>query len=423
MEVSKVSIERVNGNFELLVNKQLFNVKGAGINWDDGHNFSALKEAGGNAFRTWTTTNLKKELDSAKKYGFMVAVGLNLEKELHGFDYRTQTEEVKAQFERVKQVVDTYKDHPNLLCWIAGNELNLILTDEGERPMVDPSVYEALSDIVDYIHEVDPNHPVTTAFAGTRKSDVDLALTYCPDLDFLSFQVYGGLGQMPELISELQLDKPFMITEFGPMGHWEMPATAWGREIEEPSAVKAAGLANRMKKGIKEDKSGLNIGHFVFEWGQKQERTPTWYGIFNKSGEPDARIDEITKFWTGEYPDNRAPLVEAISLNSLSPVDNITLQPNVLAEANVTISDADTDSLTFRWEIMKEVDSRSKGGAFEKEPETIEIQLSSEQSKEIAFQIPQEPGAYRLFAYVYDGKGKVGNANVPFYVQQELTHR
>lgn len=411
-----MTIHRHNGAYALLVDHQPFEVKGAGINWNDGTNYRALKEAGGNAFRTWGTYKLDQELDSAAKYGLMIAVGLDLHKELHGFDYRNNPDEVAAQFERVKKIVNKYKNHPNILCWVAGNELNLLLTDDPIRPLVDPSTYVALAEIVDYIHSVDPNHPVTTTFAGPRKADVELALKHCPQLDFLSFQVYGELEHMPSLMQESAMDRPFMITEFGSKGHWETPATKWGREIEPTSGEKAAGLAQGIRKGILEDKSGLNIGHFVFEWGQKQERTPTWYGIFNKSGEGDARLDEITKFWTGKYPENRAPLTDSIRLNTKKAQESIYLTSGQESFAEVFVVDPDGDSLVYKWTIMKEVNVRSKGGAFEKEPETIDIKVLENRGKSIRFLAPEQEGDYRLFAYVYDGKGKVGNANVPFYV-------
>ena len=36
---------------------------------------------------------------------------------------------------------------------------------------------------------------------------------------------------------------------------------------------------------------------------------------------------------------------------------------------------------------------------------------------EVTFTAPDEVGEYRLFNYAYDGKNKVGNANIPFMVE------
>ena len=417
LKASKVKIKKTDKGFVLLVNGSPFEVKGAGINFVDGHNFKALAEAGGNTFRTWRTDHLEEELEAAIKYNLMIAVGLDLEKELDGFDY-TDSVAVQHQLERVKKIVDAYKNHPNILCWVAGNELNLLFGENGTRLMVNPAAYDALADIVDYIHDTDPNHPVTTAFAGITKPHITMALKHCPNLDFISVQVYNDLQHIDSLVKNGVLDRPFMITEFGPKGHWEQPATEWGREIEEPSGIKAKTLAARIQKGIVADSSGLNLGTFAFEWGQKQERTPTWYGMFNKSGEATARIDELTKFWTGKYPENRAPLSDSILLDNKRPVDNIYLNPGTPYSAQVFVRDPDSDPLDYHWVILKEVEVRSLGGAFEKEPEEVAFEVLSQENGKLEFTSPVEEGDYRLFSYVYDGKGKVGNANIPFYVKQ-----
>ena len=122
---------------------------------------------------------------------------------------------------------------------MVGNELNLLFDEKGGLKLVNPKAYIALAKVVDYIHKVDPHHPVTTTFAGAMKEHVNLALKHCPNLDFLSFQVYGGLGGISADVEKSGFKLPYLVTEFGPMGHWEMPATEWGREIEEPSAVRA----------------------------------------------------------------------------------------------------------------------------------------------------------------------------------------
>jgi hypothetical protein len=43
--------------------------------------------------------------------------------------------------------------------------------------------------------------------------------------------------------------------------------------------------------------------------------------------------------------------------------------------------------------------------------------IDSPESAETGVKAPAEPGAYRLFVYVYDGQGHAGHANIPFLVR------
>ena len=406
---SQVDIREVDGRHYFFVNGEKFELKGAG----GGGNLKLLQESGGNSIRTWSPRNGKEILDSALKYNLMVAMGIGMGQELHRFDYNDAAA-VEAQFKRNIQAIDTLKDHPALLCWVVGNELNL---SPDHKTPVNPKVWDALRDMVEYIHREDPNHPVTTAFAGVNRDQIEAALERCPNLDFISVQVYGGLGSISRQIQEAGVTIPFAVTEYGPIGHWEMPHTAWGREIEEPSAMKASGLYERIQKGIVNDPTGLCLGGYAFLWGQKQERTPTWYGMFLKSGESTAIVDELSRYWTGSYPQNRAPMVDDISLNDKRAVDNVYVKPGARCVARVNASDPNGDPLTYEWVMMTEVTERSQGGARETEPETIRLEILSDSNGELVFISPAEKGEYRLFAYVYDGKDKAGTANIPFYVE------
>ena len=196
-----------------------------------------------------------------------------------------------------------------------------------------------------------------------------------------------------------------------------MPRTEWGREIEETSAVKASGLWDRIQKGIVTDNSGLNLGGYAFLWGQKQERTPTWYGMFIKSGEATAITDELTRYWTGSYPSNRAPKVDSLKLEGKNAVDNIYLKPGIQFSAKVYASDPNNDLLTYKWVVLKEVIERSQGGARETEPDSVQVKILLNVNGELNFISPSESGDYRLFSYVFDGKHKVGTANIPFCIK------
>lgn len=397
-----------------------FFIKGAGIDNNGTQYFKEFKEAGGNTFRTWRSDNATAEFDSAEKYNLKVALGIGVGQELHGFDYNDK-EAVKAQFESIKKEVLQYKEEPQLLCWVVGNELNLLLNEKGELSPVNPKVYDALEDIIQFIHSVDSLHPVTTTFAGFTKEHVTVALTKAPSLDFLSFQVYGDLINMNTFVQKAKLTKPFIISEYGPLGHWERPSTSWDREIEETSTEKAIGLKERITKAYINNKNPLFLGSFAFLWGQKQERTPTWYGMFLTTGESDARVDELTKYWTGSYPKNTAPKVHSFVLNNKKAIENIKIETtkNNLT-ASVQYSDAEEDNLSIKWELLKEVEVKSQGGSFELKPDSIPLQIEEKTLHNISFKCPKEEGQYRLFVYVFDKKGKVGTANIPFLIDAKI---
>lgn len=413
---STVDIRKLDGSYHFFIDGKLFDVKGAGLDFSQGQDFKALAAAGANTFRTWSTKDAPMELDSALKYNLKMAMGIEMGKELHHFDYN-DSEAVKKQFERIKKEILQYKDHPALLCWVVGNELNLLIQEDGSLGIVNPKVYDALADIVDFIHEVDPKHPVTTTFAAGAQGDhIRATLERCPNLDFLSYQVYNDLYYLPEQEMQNQLDIPYLVTEFGPKGHWEMPSTSWGREIEENSTQKAEGLRDRIRVGLQSDTTGRNMGGFAFLWGQKQERTPTWYGIFNKDGKATAVLDELTLFWSGSYPANRAPEISSMTLDGQLSTDNITIQPEQEYVVQVAVKDHEGDALRYTWELMEEVSSRSQGGAFEAEPGYVSLDIKEQEDGKIQFKTPAKKGEYRIFCYIYDDH-KVANANIPFLVE------
>ena len=417
IQPQKVSVKNVNGQYNFYINDSVFNIKGIGFNYEYRADFENLKKTGANAIRTWSTKNADTILAAAEKFDLKVALGINIGKELWGFDYNDSVA-VKKQYARVTKIIDQYKNHPNLLCWVVGNELNLLFDENGGLKDVNPKVYEAMSTIVDYIHKNDPNHPVTMTFAGVIPEHLKVALDKIPQLDIVSVQVYADLENVEERMKATGISKPYMITEFGPKGFWEMPKTIWNREIEESSGPKIDGILKRIQKGILENTSGQCLGGFAFVWGQKHERTPTWYGMHHEDGKQTAYVDMLTKLWTGKFPKNRAPIVDSLLLNKQKATDNIHLKTSTTYTTKVFASDPDNNELSYTWEIAKEVEKRSQGGEKEIKPARIPVEIIKNENGEFTFITPNEAGEYRILVYVYDGKNKAGNANIPFLIKQ-----
>ena len=176
MKPSKVTLRKDNHRFQLLVNEKPFYIKGAGV---DLGNIKSLADFGGNAFRTWQVNNGEKTgleiLDEAHKNGLMVCMGIEVERERHGFDYDNE-HAVAEQMAEIKKDILALKDHPALLMWGIGNELNLRHEN--------PKVWDAVNDLSKMIHQIDPNHLTTTMLAGAEPEVITQVAENCPRLRF-----------------------------------------------------------------------------------------------------------------------------------------------------------------------------------------------------------------------------------------------
>jgi len=404
-EVTKAEIRKTNEGFRIFLNDELFYVKGVGAG--ESTDPAELVRHGANAARTWTTYNGKQILDLAHQYGLKVFMGIWLVPERHGANYNDENQ-VRAQYERVRKVVMELKDHPALFCWGLGNELNLNASNL--------EVWNAVNDISKMIHELDPNHLTTTSLAGFESELLEEIVKRAPDLDFISTQLYGPMDSFNEIISKSVYKGPVLVTEWGATGYWEVPKTDWGAPIENHSSKKADLYLSRYQNGILKQSKQV-MGSFAFLWGQKQERTPTWFGMFLADGTETEAIDVMHYAWKGTWPENRTPRLEAFSLDGKQPIDNIRLKVGQEYTAQVKVTDPDNDALIYKWVIMEESKSNKSGGDKEETPPEIKGLFNDDSGDTATFSAPAVSGAYRLFIYVYDGNNHAAHANIPFFVE------
>ncbi|MGC4003866.1 MAG: glycoside hydrolase family 2 TIM barrel-domain containing protein [Pirellulales bacterium] len=218
---------RVGEKWELQRAGKPFFIKGAG----GGGSKPILGECGGNSFRTWGVgTETQRELDEAHKLGLAVTVGIWLGHKEHGFRY-DDAASVKKQFEAAQQAVEKYKNHPAVLLWAVGNEM--------EVGNDDPAMWNAVQEIAKMIHAIDPSHPTMTVVAELGKANSQNIHKLCPDIDIVGINSYGGGVSLAERYRKTGATKPYVITEFGPPGTWEIKMNAFGDCAEATSTRKA----------------------------------------------------------------------------------------------------------------------------------------------------------------------------------------
>lgn len=401
-----VKLVETNEGWSLTKNGSPYYIKGAGGQTQ----LNVLQEIGGNTIRTWSLDNAEKFLDEAHDRGLMVMMGLWVQHERHGFDYN-DSKAVQKQLDFFRKRVTQLKDHPALLLWGVGNEVDLFYTNT--------KVWNAVQDIAKMIHELDPNHPTCTVTAGLDAKEVELISKNCPDIDIYGINTYSELGSAINNISKFGWNGPYLITEWGPNGHWEVEKTAWNIPIEQTSSEKAASYRERY--ALIEQAKSKCLGSFVFLWGQKQETTGTWYGVFSKDGDKTEIINDLQKAWTGVDPKNRSPKVGKLQIkeNETLLKENY-LQARGKYQAEVNFTDPDKDKLKIRWVIRYESTDIKSGGDAEKEPPSIPGLIKKKRGQSVHFVAPKKEGAYRLYVMAYDKSGHVAYANIPFYVKPDL---
>jgi len=311
----RVELIEKSGHFQLLRNGKPYQVKGVG-----GDQFLAeLKAAGGNSIRTWSVENLGHVLDEAHKHGMTVCAGFWLGHERHGFDYQNE-HTVRKQLETCLAAVEKHKDHPALLMWAVGNEM------EGDGN--NPAVWYAVNHIARECKRLDPYHPTMTVIAelGADENKLKNLARYCPDVDIVGVNSYAGVTSMASRYRKSGINKPYLLTEHGPHGPWEVEKTKWGAPREPSSTVKAKQYSDGYRMAVVQQE-GLSLGSYAFVWGHKQETTATWFGMLLPDGRQLAAVDVMSELWTGKAPSNRAPQIETLKLsrvNKLKPGETLT---------------------------------------------------------------------------------------------------
>ena len=387
------------GGWTLVRDGRPFVIKGAG----GGANKQLLADLGGNSYRTWGADNLDAQLDEAHTLGLAVTVGLWMGHERHGFDY-SDPAQVRAQFEKAKAAIEKYKDHPAILMWAIGNEM------EGYEKGDKPEIWRAVNDIAKLAKTINPARPTMTVIAEVGGERVRCIHELCPDVDVIGINTYAGAPTVVERYRKVGGTKPIVITEFGPVGTWETPKNEWGKVPEPTSTQKAEHYRRSYEKTVVEGK-GLVLGAYAFTWGAKQEMTATWFGMLLRDGSRVAAADVMSELWTGRPVPNQCPRIDPMHVSSARAAPGQTLQ------ATVAVKDPENDPLRYEWVLQEEVAKPSTGGDREVVPPVLEGAVSGGDDGTVDVKMPEKPGPYRLYVYVRDDHGGAATANVPLLVE------
>jgi hypothetical protein len=395
----KVELTRVGERWELRRDGQPFFVKGAGGT----NRLDRLAASGANSLRTWGAENLEPLLDEAQRNGLAVTVGIWLrhEGDEGNFSY-ANPKMVADQLDRVRQAVLRYKDHPAVLMWGIGNEMEGY--EEGDNPVIWKHVNEAAR----LAKSLDSNHPVMTVIVELGGQRIQSLNRYCPEVDIVGINTYAGAATLATRYAALQPTKPYLITEFGPPGFWEVGKTPWGAPLEPTSPEKAESYRRAYLGSIHQ--KPWCLGSYAFLWGHKQERTATWFGMLLRDGTKLNAVDTMTELWSGKPPQAACPVI-----TELQPISDTRLAPGQTLKIRLVTRNPAKGLVRVRWVVQPEQTKTLTAGREESILPEMQSAIKRGDAEGCEIIAPSVAGGYRVFAYASNDEGaSVGN--VPFLV-------
>ncbi|MGV9564570.1 discoidin domain-containing protein [Streptomyces sp. NPDC003480] len=401
---SVVKVTGTQGGWQLTVDGQPYQIKG--LTWgpavsDADKYMPDLQSMGVNTIRTWGTDASSKPLfDSATAHGIKVIAGFWLQPGggpgAGGcVNYITDTTYKNQVLDEFPKWVQAYKDNPGVLMWDVGNESVLGLQncysgDELERQR---NAYTTLvDDITKRIHSIDPNHPVTSTDAWVG------AWPYfkknAPDLDLYAVNSYSAVCDVRSAWQQGGYTKPYIVTETGPAGEWEVPHDANGVPQEPTDQAKADAYTRAW--GCITGHKGVALGATMFHYGTEYDFGGIWFNLL-PAGQKRLSYYAVKRAYGGDTShDNTSPVISDLSVEG--GAGNVQAGRDLILDVQAT--DPDGDPISY--EVL------DNSNYIDGSKQLASLPSTNLGGGRLKITAPDRPGVWKVYVKATEGHGNVG---------------
>jgi hypothetical protein len=400
---SVVQVTGTQGNWQLRVNGQPWEVKGLTYGPPqaaaDGY-MRDLKNMGVNTIRTWGVddTHTPTLLNKAAQQGIKVIVGHWLNQ---GADYVNDTAYKTSVKAEIVARVNALKNNPGVLMWDVGNEVILTMQDHG----LPAATVEArriayaqfVNEVAVAIHAADPNHPVTSTDAYT------FAWTYykahSPALDLLAVNSYGAIDTVRTDWIAGNHTKPYIVTEAGPDGEWEVDPDLNG-VAQEPTDLQKKAMYTASWNAI-HGHTGVALGATEFHYGLENDFGGVWLNT-TTGGWRRLGYYSLKQAYTGQPSANTPPEITSMALSNQT-----TVPAGGTFTINVAANDPQGDAIRYNLMYSDKHVTANRGFT------NVNFTQSG---NSFTVKAPEALGVWLVYVYAFDGHGNVGIEQKSFKV-------
>ncbi|MCG5220072.1 discoidin domain-containing protein [Streptosporangium soli] len=393
---STVRVTGGQGNWQLTVNGSPYEIKGLTYGppqaAGDGY-LRDLKAMGVNTIRIWGVddTHTPALLDQAARHGIKVIVGHWLNQ---GADYVNDTAYKTNVKNEIVARVNALKGRQGVLMWDVGNEVLLTMQDHGlpadvvEQRRV--AYAKFVNEVTQAIHAADAGHPVTSTDAWTGAWSYYKA--HSPALDLLAVNAYGAIGGVRQAWIDGGYGKPYIITEGGPDGEWEVPDDVNGVP-DEPSDLEKRDQYTASWNAIK-GHPGVALGATEFHYGLENDFGGVWLNTLT-GGWRRHGYHALKKAYSGQASANTPPEITAMTVGSQTSVP-------AGGQFTVTTTVSDPDGDPVRYNLMASNKHVNGNRGFD------HVRFTQTGPGRFSVTAPQQMGVWKIYVYAFDGQGNVG---------------
>ncbi|MEV0168746.1 discoidin domain-containing protein [Nonomuraea fuscirosea] len=393
---SVVRVTGSPGDWRLTVNGSPYLIKGVTYGPPqaaaDGY-VRDLKAMGVNTIRTWGVDDAHTPalLDTAARHGVKVIVGHWLNQ---GADYVNDTAYKTSVKNEIVARVNALKNRQGVLMWDVGNEVILTMQDHGLPADVVEQRRVAYAKFVDEvaqaIHAADPNHPVTSTDAYTH------AWTYykahAPALDLLAVNSYGAIHTVRQDWIAGGHTRPYIVTEAGPDGEWEVPDDANGVP-DEPGDLEKRDMYLASWNAVT-GHAGVALGATEFHYGLENDFGGVWLNT-TTGGWRRQGYHALKRVYTGQATGNTPPAITSMTVGSQTAV-----QAGKEFAVEVAASDPDGDLIRYNVMVGDKHITGNRG--------LTQARFTETGPGRFAVTAPERMGVWKVYVYAYDGHGNAG---------------